>query len=457
MALGDRDVHCLDKRVLNNRCIVAKSRQTHSEGPEPDPIRDNLLSLLRVHGLGQMQHYPKGSVLYWQGDPVDVLYVVASGAVKESFLSEDGRVGTYGVWGAGRLLGANAYFLGTPHPAVAETLQDSQLVVISPDAFERALSENPKLSAVIMRELAREAHALSDQMRDLSFLDVQQRLRNSLVRLARDHGIPTDDGIVINLRITHEEMGALVSANRTTITACLSELKKRGYLWTEGQRLVIIPPEHMNILDQLSAAVVQGDDEGTRFWARQAALQNVDPFKALDALISGMKQIDRGYVRGEIELPDVVLAAFAMKGALPSLEARLQQSPQTVRPLGVVVIGTVFGDIHDIGKTIVAALLRARGFRVIDLGVNIEADEFVRAVRHYEPDILALSALTSTTALEIGQVVQALKEMDLRDQVRVMIGGGAVTPAQAKELGADGYHETARGAVELAWRLCTWH
>ena len=97
-----------------------------------------------------------------------------------------------------------------------------------------------------------------------------------------------------------------------------------------------------------------------------------------------MKQVDRDYVRGEMELPDVVLAAFAMKGALPS-EARLKQSPQQYRPLGVVIIGTVFGDIHDIGKTIVAALLRARGFRVIDFGVNIPADEFVRAVRRRRP------------------------------------------------------------------------
>ena len=106
-------------------------------------------------------------------------------------------------------------------------------------------------------------------------------------------------------------------------TACLSEPKTQGYLWTKGRRLVIIPPEQIEILDHLSVAVVDGDDESALCWAQRAATVQLDPLKALAALTRGMKQVDRGYSRGEIDLPDVVLAAFAMKNALPSIEASL--------------------------------------------------------------------------------------------------------------------------------------
>jgi methanogenic corrinoid protein MtbC1 len=247
-----------------------------------------------------------------------------------------------------------------------------------------------------------------------------------------------------------------VSANRTTITACLNELKRQGYLWTEGRRLVIIPPEHMAIMDQLSQSVIDGDEEEAIRLARRALQVGVDPFKALDALTRGMRQVDRSYTRGEIELPDIVLAAFAMKNTLPIIEDEVRQQQQETGVVGTVAIGTVHGDIHDIGKTIVAMLLRSRGFRVIDLGMNVSTDDFVAAVRQLEPDILALSALTSITALEIGKVIQGLVDAGLRDCIKVIAGGGAVTETLARRVRADGYHATAGGALELAWRLCTW-
>ncbi|MFN2166874.1 MAG: cobalamin-dependent protein, partial [Anaerolineae bacterium] len=124
--------------------------------------------------------------------------------------------------------------------------------------------------------------------------------------------------------------------------------------------------------------------------------------------------------------------------------------------VGSVAIGTVHGDIHDIGKTIVATLLKSRGFRVIDLGVNVGTEQFLEPVRTQGPDILAMSALTTATALEIAKVAQALEQEGLRARVKLLVGGGAVTPALAERVGADGYHATARGAVEQAWRLCTW-
>jgi 5-methyltetrahydrofolate--homocysteine methyltransferase len=423
---------------------------------QPHPVESDILQLLEAHGIGELRTCRMGTVLYWQGDPVDHIFVIRSGAVKVSSISRDGRVRIYDIVGAGRLLGANAYLLGSEHKSIAESLRDSEVLVIDPGEFEEALAEDPSLSAVVMRELALEVSSLSDQMRDLSFLDVQQRLRNSLVRLAEEHGLETGDGIKIDLRITHEEIGALVAANRTTITAHLAALKRMGYLWTEGQRLVIIPPEHMDILDNLSASVTDGDDQVARFWAQRAAKEGIDPFKVLDALTAGMRQVDRDYSRGDLELPDVVLAAYAMKDTLPIVEAQIENVPQEVRALGTIVIGTVFGDIHDIGKTIVSMLLKARGFHVIDLGVNVTTGQFLEAVSQCEPDILAMSALTTATSLEIAGVIQALEEGGLRDRVKVMVGGGAVTRAQAGALGANGYHATARGAVEEAWRLCTW-
>jgi 5-methyltetrahydrofolate--homocysteine methyltransferase len=123
--------------------------------------------------------------------------------------------------------------------------------------------------------------------------------------------------------------------------------------------------------------------------------------------------------------------------------------------VGTVIIGTVFGDIHDIGKTIVAMLLRARSFRVIDLGVNTAPEKFLEAISHFNPDILALSASTTSTSLEIEPVIRLLSQSGLRDKIKLMVGGGALSQEYAVRLGVDGYHATAQGAVETAWRLCT--
>lgn len=402
------------------------------------------------------KRFQRGSVLYWQDDPVENIYIIVKGAVKRSSISVEGKVYSYGILGADRLLGAKSYFLGGAHESVAEVLDSSILMVIPPEEFDYALRTDQAFSTAVMKELAREASDVAGKARDLSFLDVQQRLKTSLVNLAREYGIKTDKGVLIDLNITQEEIGALVSANRTTITACLSELREKGYLWREGRRLVIIPPEHMDILDAMTRAVVEGDDSGAERWANQAIIQKIDALKALDALTVGMKQIDREYSRREIELPDVVLAASAMKRALPIVEANIELDQKQETVIGTVIIGTVFGDIHDIGKTIVAMLLRARNFRVIDLGVNISPDEFVDAICQFNPDILALSALTTATSHEMNPVISMLNERGLRSKIKLMVGGGAVSEDLAGRIGADGYHANAQGAVQVAWRLCTW-
>lgn len=421
------------------------------------PVGSEILELVESYHIGKLKRYKRGNVLYWQGDPVERVFVVKKGAIKVFSISREGKAYTYDILGVGRLVGAMAYLLGAEHEAMAEALEDTDVLVIPPAEFERLLVSAPFFSVAVMRELAHEVRSLSGKMRDHGFLDVQQRLKHSLMRLADEHGVVTENGVKIDLDITHEEIGQLVAANRVTITTCLNKLKKEGYLWKEGRRLVIIPPEHMKILDSLSQSVIEGDDREAIHWARKAVAERVDPIKALDALTGSMRQIDRSFARDEIDLPDVVLAAVAMKAALPIVESQVQRTGQKIETLSTVVIGTVFGDIHDIGKTMVSMFLKARGFRVIDLGVNVTIEQFVKAVRERRPGILAMSALTSVTAPEQASVIQALKAEGLRDRVRIMVGGGAITQELAEHIGADGYEPSARGAVELAWRLSAWH
>jgi methanogenic corrinoid protein MtbC1 len=353
------------------------------------------------------------------------------------------------------LIGAADYLLDGVHGSVAEVAEASELLVVPTEEFDHALRGNPEFSRAVMKEMATWAMEVAGKARDLSFLDVQQRLKHSLISLAREHGIRTAKGVLIDLDITQDEIGTMVSANRTTIAACLSELRAKGFLWKDGRHLVILPPEQVERLDSLTQAVVEGDDDQAEAFVNQAINEQIDPLKVLEALTAGMKVVDRAYARGEIELPDVVLAATAMKRALPAIEADIGLGRKKETVLGTVVIGTVFGDIHDIGKTIVAMLLRARNFRVIDLGVNIPPEQFVEAVVHFNPDILALSASTTSTSLEMQPTIRLLTQNGLRSRMKLMVGGGAVSEELAARLGADGYHATAQGAVETAWRLCT--
>jgi methanogenic corrinoid protein MtbC1 len=138
---------------------------------------------------------------------------------------------------------------------------------------------------------------------------------------------------------------------------------------------------------------------------------------------------------------------------MPIIEEELKRTGAKRETMGTVVAGTVFGDIHSIGKSMVCTLLVAGGFEVHDLGVNIKAEEFLEAIEKYQANILAMSALLTTTAAEQKKVIDTLKEKGIREKVRVMVGGGAITADFAQSIGADGYDPTAPGAVELARRL----
>jgi len=206
-------------------------------------------------------------------------------------------------------------------------------------------------------------------------------------------------------------------------------------------------------LENLKRAVIEYDTEGAASWARKIVEEKIDPITALDALTETIRQVGDRFSRGELWLPDLVGAADAMQAAMPILEEELKKTGAKRKVLGTVVAGTVFGDIHSIGKSMVCTLLVAGGFEVHDLGVNIKAEEFLEAMEKYQADILAMSALLTMTAPEQRKVIAALKEKGIREKVKVMVGGGAITAEFAESIGADGYDPTAPGAVELARRL----
>lgn len=209
----------------------------------------------------------------------------------------------------------------------------------------------------------------------------------------------------------------------------------------------------VDILENLKKAVTEYDVEKAEALARKAIEAKIDPLKAAKALIEGVTQIGDAYGRGELFLPDLVGAGDVMQHTMPILEEEIKRQGKERQTLGSVVIGTVYGDIHTIGKDMVATFLTAAGFLVHDTGINVTAEQFVDAVKEYQADILAMSALMTMTASEQGKVIEALKKEGLREGVKIMVGGSAVTQEFADSIGADGYESTAPSAAGLAKRL----
>jgi corrinoid protein of di/trimethylamine methyltransferase len=207
------------------------------------------------------------------------------------------------------------------------------------------------------------------------------------------------------------------------------------------------------IIEKLRKAILEYDSGGAVNWARKAVEEKVDPIKAFDAMKDAISQVGDSFGKGELWLPDLVGAADAMTAAAPIIEDEIKRRGVKKSTLGIVVIGTVLGDIHNIGKIMVATLLTAEGFDVHDLGVNISAEQFIEAIKEHNPDVLAMSALMTTTAPEQTKVITALKENGIREKVKVMVGGGGITAEFAESIGADGYDPTAPGGAKLARKL----
>jgi corrinoid protein of di/trimethylamine methyltransferase len=207
-------------------------------------------------------------------------------------------------------------------------------------------------------------------------------------------------------------------------------------------------------LEQLREAVIVGEPDQARGLAAQALEADVEPLTAIDeALNPGMQVVGDRYENGQYFIPDLMMAAEAMKAAMavfgPALVARQEQR----QVLGTVVIGTVEGDIHEIGKSLVATMLGASGFEVHDLGVDVPAAEFVKRVQETSANIVGLSALLTTTMRNQEAVVEALEEAGLRAQVKVIIGGAPAGPEWAETIGADAYAENANEAVDVVKQL----
>jgi corrinoid protein of di/trimethylamine methyltransferase len=210
--------------------------------------------------------------------------------------------------------------------------------------------------------------------------------------------------------------------------------------------------EH-ELLQDLKKSLENFDRQRCEALAQEAIEQGLDPVKAIDVLKDTVELIGHRFSSGEIFLPELVGAGNAMEGAMNILNAEILKRGAKQKSLGVVVIGTVFGDLHTIGKGMVGTLLTAAGFAVHDIGINIPAKRFISEIQSYNADILAMSALLSTTAREQKTVIVALEEAGLREKIKVMVGGGAVTNQFAESIGADGYAPSAPLAVNLAKKL----
>ena len=199
-------------------------------------------------------------------------------------------------------------------------------------------------------------------------------------------------------------------------------------------------------------AVLRGDAAAAAAAARQALEAGAEPIRIVSEAISpAMSEVGRLFEEGEYFVPELLIAARATKAVFEILRPLLAKSG--VQPVGRVVLGTVRGDLHDIGKNLVAALLEGGGFEVSDLGVDVPPDRFVAAVREKQPQVLGLSALLTTTLPGMKTTLEALRSAGVRDSVKVMIGGAPVTASYAEAIGADGFADNAAAAVDLARRL----
>ena len=202
----------------------------------------------------------------------------------------------------------------------------------------------------------------------------------------------------------------------------------------------------------ISAALIEGEDDIVDELTQAAIERGVEALTVMDdGLIAGMALVGIKFRENFIFVPEVLACARAMKAGMKHIEPIL--SAAGVKPLGKVIMGTVKGDLHDIGKNLCIMMLRGAGFVVVDLGVDVSPDDFIEAVERERPQLMGMSALLTTTMPNMGKTIDAFVDADLRDAVKIMVGGAPVTPEFAEDMGADGYGKDAMACVAIAKRL----
>jgi len=205
------------------------------------------------------------------------------------------------------------------------------------------------------------------------------------------------------------------------------------------------------LLKAMSQSIIDGESDIAADLARQSIEVGMDPLEAITkGYVVGVNKVGDSFACGDVFLPELVMAGEAMKAAIEVLEPELKKKGASREILGKVILATVEGDIHEIGKSLVGTMLTASGFEVYDLGVNVPADTIMQKIDEIQPDILGLSALLTTTMVRQKEVIETLDSRGMRTRTKVMIGGAPVTSDWVNKIGADGYSEDAIGAVNAA-------
>lgn len=207
------------------------------------------------------------------------------------------------------------------------------------------------------------------------------------------------------------------------------------------------------IFDKLKEGIIAYDKEAVEKAAKEAVDEGLDILESINVLTTSIREIGEKYAEGVVFLPELMMAGDTMKAGMAVFEPKLKEMKNEVKEIGTVAIGTVEGDIHEIGKSIVGTMLTTAGFKVIDLGMDVSTENFLKAAEENNIDIVGLSALMTTTMLKQKDVIEYFKEKGVRNKYKIIIGGGPVTKEYAEEIGADGYGKDADGAVDLTKKL----
>ncbi len=208
----------------------------------------------------------------------------------------------------------------------------------------------------------------------------------------------------------------------------------------------------MPILEDLSTNLINGKLEEVKKITQQAIKEKIAPKEILnEGMLKGMSEVGRRFKNNEFYVPEVLIAARAMKGGMEVLRPLLTETG--VKPMAKIVIGTIKGDLHDIGKNLVGMMLEGGGFEVIDLGVDVSPEKYLDAIQKNDAQMIGMSALLTTTMLNMKETIKTLESAGLKNKIKIIIGGAPVTESYAREIGADGYAPDAASAVDLVKSL----